>query len=288
MGKRRVVRSPTLPPDAYTPPDLGSKPEVPHPEVTRKTSRRTETREVLLPGVDDGPRAIAYGEQRLGGKLQFVHYHAATDDLWCVIELCAGECDGLVEVTSGDGHPLLPTGSLTWNYWWYAGTAAGQVNANLQAILPTWNEAFPGTCYVIVQLRRFSTLWNLTIPDLVWRMRTRKCLLPDTGTYVYSTNVWNQWYDFARWSEGKGLGATRVDAASFIAARNADVAAGHKADTHLLLLDETSADDVIQTFRLMARAYWFWDANKYRVVADRPGVPVATYDDRHVSKSSIL
>ncbi|MGN6187053.1 MAG: phage tail protein [Thermoanaerobaculia bacterium] len=119
-------------------------------------------------------------------------------------------------------------------------------------------------------------------------MRTRKCLMPDTGLYVYSTNIWDQWYDFARWSEGKALPATRIDAASFVAARNADQAAGRKAESHLLLLDESSTDDVIQTFRLMARAFWFWDATQFRVVADRPATPLATYGDAHVSKSSLL
>ncbi len=277
-------------PDPYIPPKLPTtKPDVPHPEVTRRTARSHEKREILLPGVDDGPRAIAYGEQRLAGKLQFVHYTAANDALWCVIELCAGECDGLIEVKFSDGRSVPGTGpSARWNYWWYPGTAAGQVDPNLKAVLPSWNEAFPGTCYVIVQLRGFSNYWKATVPDLVWRMRCRKCLLPDTGTFVYSTNVWDQWYDFARWSEGKGLSATRLDAASFTAARNADIAAGRKAESHFLLLQETSPDDVIQTFRLMARAYWFWDATKYRVVADRPGASVATYNDRHVSKSSIL
>lgn len=286
--RRRGTRSGPVT-EPYIPPDLPTNPEIPHPEVTTNTARGVERRELLLPGVDDGPRAIAYGEQRLAGKLQFVHYQEAYDVLWCVIELCAGECDGLIEVRRSDGRVAPAVGPLeSWNYWWYPGTAAGQVDLNLKAVLPSWNEAFPGTAYVIAQLRNFGTWWSATVPDFVWRMRTRKCLLPDTGTYVYSTNVWDQWYDFARWSEGKGLSSTRVDAASFVAARNADTAAARKAASHLLLLEQTSPDDVIQTFRLMARAYWFWDATKYRVVADRPGASVATYDDRHVAKSSIL
>jgi hypothetical protein len=274
-------------PDAYTPPTLPTDPDTPHPEVTRKTARGVERREVLLPGLDDGPRYIAYGEQRLAGKLQFVHYVASSDTLWGVIELCAGECDGLIEVRYSDGRPAPVTGGF-WNYWWYPGTAAGQVNPNFKAVLPSWNEALPGTSYVVVELRKFGTYWGATVPDLVWKIRGRKCLLPDTGTYAYSTNVWDQWYDFARWSEGKALSPTRVDAASFAQARDADIAASRKASSHLLLLAEASPDDVIQTFRLMARAYWFWDSTRYRVVADRPGASVATYDDRHVSKTSAL
>jgi hypothetical protein len=286
-ARRRAVRSGPVP-EPYVPPTLPiTPPETPHPEVTRKTSSGVERREVLLPGVDDGPRAIAYGEQRLAGKLQFVHYVSSSDTLWCVIELCAGECDGLIEVRYSDGRLAPLTGGF-WNYWWHAGTAAGQVNTNLKAVLPSWNEALPGTCYVVAELRQFGTYWNATIPEFVWRMRTRKCLMPDTGTYVYSTNVWDQWHDFARWSEGKGLSATRLDSASFVTARNSDTTAGRKASSHLLLMEQTSADDVIQTFRLMARAYWFWDATKFRVVADRPGASVATYDDRHVAKSTVL
>ncbi|HET7436026.1 MAG TPA: phage tail protein [Thermoanaerobaculia bacterium] len=290
MTRRRAVGHPSPPPEIYKPPDLGgsTKTDIPHPEVSRRTAMRYEEREILLPGVDDGPRAIAYGEQRLAGKLQFAYYRSTADELWCVIELCAGECDGLIEVRQADGRSLPPRTATNWDYWWYAGTAAGAVDANLAAVLPSWNEAFAGTSYVVVRLNRFGTLWNATVPDLVWRMRTRKCLKPDTGTYVYSTNVWDQWYDFVRWSEGKGLSPTRVDAASFTAARNADTAAGRKADSHLLLLESASTEDVIQTFRLIARAYWFWDATKYRVVADRPGSAVATYDDRYVSSSTLL
>jgi hypothetical protein len=274
-------------PEHYEPPKLPSQPEVPHPGVTHKTARRHEKREVLLPGIDDGPRAIAYGEQRLAGKLQFVHYQKSGDVLWCVVELCSGECDGLIEVRYSDGRPAPSTGAW-WNYWWYPGTASGAIDPNLHAVLPSWNEAFPGTSYVVLKLRQFSTSWQSAIPEFLWRMRTRKCLQPDTGLYVYSTNVWDQWYDFARWREGKALPATRIDASSFVAARNADIAAGRKAESHLLLLDESSTDDVIQTFRLMARAFWFWDATRYRVVADRPAASVATYGDAHVSKSSLL
>lgn len=278
-------------PEPYIPPTVGgSDIDTTHPEVTRKTARKHEQREVLLPHIDDGPRAIAYGEQRLGGKLQFVHYVASSDTLWAVVELCAGECDGLISVAFSDSRPTptANTAASLWNYWWYAGTPSGQVNSNLQTALPSWNEAFAGTCYAVVQLKSFSKYWKAMLPDLVWHMRTRKCLMPDTGLYVYSTNVWDQWYDFARWSEGKALSATRVDAASFTAARNADIAAGRKADSHFLLLDECSPDEVIKTFRLMARAYWFWDATRYRVVADRPASSVATYDDRHVSRTSVL
>lgn len=288
--RQRAVRHPEPPKEFYVPPKLPTtKTEIPHPEVTRKTSRKVvEARDVLLPGIDDGPRAIAYGEQRLGGKLQFVHYRSSIDELWCVIELCAGECDGLIDVRHADGRAVWAPGPTTWNYWWHAGITAGQVNPNLASVLPSWNEAFPSTCYVVVRLSQFSTLWNGTVPQLLWRMRTRKCLLPDTGTFVYSTNVWDQWYDFARWNEGKGLSATRLDAQSFVTARNADTAAGRKAESHLLLLEATSPDDVIQTFRLMGRAYWFWDANRYKVVADRPAASVATYGDAHVSASSLL
>ena len=173
-GRRRAAGHPSPPPEPYIPPILPTKPDVPHPEVTRRTSKRSEKRDVLLSGVDDGPRAIAYGEQRLGGKLQFVHYRQSADELWCVIELCAGECDGLIDVRHVDGKVPVSTGSTTWNFWWYAGIATGQDDLNLKSVLPSWNEAFAGTSYVVLRLRRFSTLWSGAVPDLVWRMRTRK------------------------------------------------------------------------------------------------------------------
>ena len=282
-GKRRAVGVTGPPPAVYTPPTLpGPSQEVPHPEVTKATSARWQQREILLPGVDDGPVAMAYGEQRLAGKLQYVHYSG--DTLWAVIELCLGECDGLIDVAYSDGRTAPAKGGM-WDYWWYAGTAAGQVDTNLAAVLSGWNEAFASVSYVVVRLNQFSSWWGGQMPDFVWHMRTRKCLMSDSGLYVYSTNFWDQWFDFVRWSEGKGLPASRVDAASFTAAKNADVAASRKTDCHFLLMEDSDPDDVIQTFRLIARAFWFPDANKWRVVADRPGTSVVTYDDRAISQS---
>jgi hypothetical protein len=271
-GRQRAVGHPSVTPPPYVSPDIT------HPEVTERTSRRRT--ELMLPGVDDGPRAVCYGEQSLGGKLQFVHHDAAHDQAWLVIELCAGECDGLNEVKFADGRTPPPPGPAGfWEYWWYAGTAAGAVDTHLQAVRPSWNEAFAGTSYVMVLLRSFGRYWKSELQQFQWRMRTRKCLMADTGLFVYSTSVWDQWYDYARWSEGKQLPASRVDAASFVAAKAADVAAGRKHDCHMALMEWQKPDDVIDTFRLIARAYWFWNANKVKVVADRPGASVATIDD---------
>lgn len=239
----------------------------------------------MLPGVDEGPRALLYGRQQSGGKLQFAHYREATDDLWFVIELSAGECDALVGVKRSDGRPMPAPGGTAWEYWWYPGTAAGQVDLHLQAVLPTWNEPFAGTCYVVGRLKKFGSIWKAEMPEMIWSWRARKCLMPDTGLYVYSENVWDQWYDFVRAREGKALPSSRVDAASFVAARAADAAAGRKTDCHMALFEEQDPDDVIKTFAVIARAYWFFEDVRFRVVADRPGTPAVTYNDDAFSRA---
>jgi hypothetical protein len=291
--KRRSANHPSPPPEVYEPPKLPTNPdpELTHPEITRNVSRGYEKREVLLPGIDDGPRAFADGEHKLGGKLQYAYYQQSIDVLWCVVELCLGECDALLDVKYADGRNAPPAnvGGSTWDYWWYPGTAAGAVDTHLQGVLPTWAEPFANTCNVVMKLKGFGTTWNATVPNFLWRMRTRKVLSPATGLYTYSTSVWDQWYDFVRSPEGKNLPASRVDAASFVAAKAADVAAGRKHDSNMLLLDWQKPDEVIDVFRLMARAHWFFDGSKYFVVADRPGgVSAATYDDDHVSQSSTV
>ncbi|MGZ5445262.1 MAG: phage tail protein, partial [Thermoanaerobaculia bacterium] len=287
MGRRRAVRSPEPLPPQYIPPDVGDDEEepTPHSEVTHRTAKGKERRDLMLPGVDDGPRAFLNGEQRTGGKLQFAHYLTAGDDLWGVIELCAGECDGLIDVKRADGRGMPAKGGSAWDYWWYPGTAAGQVDPNLQSVLPSWNEPFAGTCYVVVRLKKFGQGWKGEMPEMIWRMRTMKLLMPDSGLYVYSTNVWDQLFNFARHPEGKALPAARVDAASFVAARAADATAGRKTDCHLALWAQQDPNDVIKTLLVVARAYWFDEGGIFRVVADRPGSPVATYDDDAFSRS---
>lgn len=298
----RAVAHPTKPPDAYIPPKLSTQPTLPHPEVTERTSAGYEQREITLPGVDDGERAIAYGEQWLSGKVQFVTKSSnelLQSRLLYVIELCAGECDALLGVYMPDGSPApigssnIPAAQLprvfpyTINLWWYAGTDAGAIDPNMLQHVSTWDEAFEGTCYVVVELIGFGQYWT-QFPNLIFHMRTRKCLDPETGLRVYSTNPFVQWYDFLRWSEGLALPASRINTQSFIDAKLiAHPASGPKLfDTNLLLLEATEPNDVIKTFRLMTDSLWLWDANQYRVFVDRPRASVATYDNRVVIKSS--
>ncbi|HWW61237.1 MAG TPA: hypothetical protein VN181_07715, partial [Thermoanaerobaculia bacterium] len=284
MGRSRISGKPDVPPPFYTPPILPPNrmdPEIPHPDVSDRTSAGQESREIILPGVDDGPRYIAYGKQRIAGKLQYVYFHASSGTMWGVIELCAGECDGLIDLTLDDGRPW-PAGFM--NYWWYPGTPTGALNANLAAVDTSWNETFPNTCYAVVALPGWGSYWT-SWPNLRWYQRCRKPLNPDTGTRIYSENTWDHWYDYVLWSEGKAMPSARVDTPSFVAAKAADIAAGINTSSHLLLMQDTSPDDVIKTFRLMTRSFWVPDRNKYRVVADRAIASSATYTNDHVSRS---
>lgn len=283
MKKPRVAKPGG--PWPYVPPDLGDDDGTgtPSPEVTRRVAGRWEQRELTLNG-PDGKRTLAYGRQKLGGKIQFVHYRKPTlqpDELWLVIELCAGQCNALLGVTA-DGVPFNPDYlALYLDYWWYPGTPAGQIDPNLASVLPGWNEEFAGTSYVVCRLKKFATVWDGKIGNLQFEMETKICLLPEGGS-AYSTNAWDQYYDYVRSPEGKGLPASRVNAQSFVDAKAADIAAGRSMDSHLLLMDRTSPDDVISTMRLLTSSYWFFDRNRFLVVPDRPGVAIATYDDRYI------
>jgi hypothetical protein len=280
----RAVRPPSAAPPPYTPAPLPlptPTPDIPIPQPGPTMS--FETRELLINGAK-GVRAYACGEQWLAGKTQYFNYSGLRpNDFWYVIELCVGECDALLDVTI-DGNAPDPS---KFEYWWYPGTAAGAVDSHLHAIDSTWNEEFAGTCNVVVHLMDFDGYWNFRLPNAIWHMRTRKVLQPATLTFAYSTDVWDQWYDFLRWSEGKALPSTRVDTAAFAAAKAADVAAGRSNACHMLLLDETDPNDVINAFRLMASAFYFFDdTNKYTVVADRAGAAVvATYGDHEGLRS---
>lgn len=303
MPKGRAVATPTRPPKFYIPPRLGTQPTLPHPDATERASAGYDQREITLPGVDDGERAIAYGEQWLSGKVQFVTTSSAElgqSRLLYVLELCAGDCDALLGIYLPDGSraPIgasnIAPGQLpriapfAINVWWYSGTDTGEIDPNVLRHVVTWDEAFEGTCYAVIELIGFTSYWRAQLPNLIFHMRTRKCLDPETGTHVYSTNPFVQWYDFLRWSEGLALPASRINTESFIDAKHiAHPASGPKLfDTNLLLLEATEPNDVIKTFRLMTDSLWLWEANQYRVFVDRPRASVAIYDNRVVIKTN--
>jgi hypothetical protein len=283
-GRNRAVPKPSKPPPEYTPPILPINTNIPSPNVTRRATASIQNREIMLSS-PEGVRAYACGEQWLSGKLQYVFHNAAANQLWFVTELCAGECDALLDVTSSDGKPLNP---LYFSQWWYPGTAAGAVDSHLAAVDPTWNEALPGTCYDVVCLYGFSTYWQAQLPNLVRHMRTRKVINCDTGVAAYSTNVWDQWYDFILWNEGKALPLARVDTTAFQAAKAADIAAGRNNAVHMLLMDAVTPEDAIESFRLLADAFWFWDDvnSRYTIVPDRAGAATAaTYGDHQALRA---
>ena len=286
-GGRHPGQRGTPPPPQYTPPRLEPFEDVPPPQVTDRVTNRIEEREITLDGAD-GKRYIAYGKQKLAGKRQYWYVPPlAPNDLWLVKELCAGECDGVIgiEIIPGftESIAAYAAGGVSLEIFWHPGTPAGEVDTHLAAVDPTWNEAFPGTCYVVEHYKGVGNYW-IEIPDIVYEMRTRKCLDASnpTGPRIYSENAWDQWFDYVLWDEGKGLPLTRVNATSFVNAKAADIAASRSMDCHPLLMEKSSPDDVIKMFRIMTSAFWFPDGNQFLVVPDRAGSVVATYTDKDV------
>lgn len=288
QGRGRGRTAGKGPPDSgadRTPPDLGGG-DNPHPRTTNRVAGSWQKRELILPH-PRGRRWLLYGHQKVAGKIQFTRLiqggGSNRGDLWVVIELCAGECDALIDV-HGVGGSL----ASYFQYWWYPGTSAGQIDPNFQAIYPGWNEQFAGTCYVVCRFRKFTTVWDGRLPaNLLWEMRTRKPLNPDTLTHVYSTNPFDQWYDFLRWDEGKKRPASRINTASFVTAKaiaNETFGAPlrKRFESHMSVMDEVSPDDVIEAFRLITDSFWF--DQEGRVLVDRPGAAAATYGDQHVSR----
>lgn len=281
-GRRRVASQPPKLPWWYDSPWLNEGTDIPHPDITDRTSEGMGTREITLT-TPKGKVSMGYGRQRLAGKVQY--FFKSGRDLFLVKELCLGECDSLVAIDAGAGEITPPfTFNANFQFWFYPGTPAGQVDSNLAAVDATWNEAFPGVCYVVEKYSNVGTYWTELL-NTVYYIKGRKCLDSSnpTGPRIYSENAWDQLFDFVQWSEGKALPASRVNAASFAAAKAADIAATRSMDCHMLLMEPQDPDDVINTFRLLASAYWFWDANQFLVVADRAGSPVVTYTTRHLA-----
>jgi hypothetical protein len=292
-GRRRAVNPPI---GKISPPDLGGT-NPPHPEVAKRIANGAAT--VPFVGVQ-GKRAWAYGYQRIkpgnGLKWQYSFKNQSlTPGIWLVFEVCKGECDSLQALwLNGSRFPATAnevhfTGV---DCWWYPGTVAGNVDSHLAAVDTSWNEAFPGTCHAVMHLYDLDKQFP-QFPAIEFEQKCYKPIDPETGTRVYTENPGPQWYDWLIDPEGKNLPTARVNTASFVTLKHiSDEAVGlrKRFQSHLLLGDATSQDDVINTFRLMTDSYYYSeDENgQVRVVCDRPGSPAATYGDSNMSTTQEL
>jgi hypothetical protein len=290
-SKNRAVGKPTPPSKIYTAPRLppGKATTTPHDKKTRKVVRRAERREVAMDG-PDGNELILWGEQWIAGKIQYTYSPPdIPSQLWLVYELQAGadsmggECDGFIDYVFTDTR--VPAAG-TYATWWYPGTAAGEVCAALAAVDPTWNEAFPGTCYGVMVLEGWGGYWK-DKPAGLWHYRAKKCLLPETLTFSWTTNAWDQFYSYMRFQRGKALAAGEIHTNTWIAAKAAAAAAGRTHTAHMGIFgDEADPDDVIEMLRLLTDSWCFPDEEgRYLVIPDLPGDPTITITESHRAKS---
>jgi hypothetical protein len=283
--RRRAVSPPSTPPEFYTPPTL----QTPSPKVTERITENHAAREITLGSVS-GKRSWAWGRQRLGGKVQY-SYKYLTNEVWLVIELCKGECDSLVRcLINGTPWPatantISSPGQL--NIWWYPGTPSGTVDSHLAAVDLTWNEAFAGTSYAVVQFQNLDRYWPER-PNIVFEMLTYKPIDPRTDARAYSENPFVQWWDWLLDAEGKNMPLARLLKQSFKdAADLADQTVGSRKrfEAHPLLMDATDVDDVIKMFRLMTNSWFMEEGGTWKVIPDQPVASVATYGDANLSRS---
>lgn len=278
----RPIRPPAPPPQPlYTPPPITPPP--PDPTDNFRPVRERAPKSTITGLGAKGNIPLAYGRQRLPGDVLFV-YRQTEWTVWLVVGICRGEIDSLVGLTVNDKPPSF-FGTSLFEYWFYPGTPAGTVDANLAAALPGWNEALPGVAYAVVKLQNWRGNWPSVPPQMRWEIKGLKCydLSNLAAAKVYSENLWVQDYDYMRHPDGKALPQSAIYTPDWIAARdiaNEVMADGAKRyEYHPLIRDDISVDDELQKFCVAGDGYRWRDGSQFRLFVDRPAVASGTLGD---------
>lgn len=290
MTRRRAGAGPSSPPPPpYTPPDIGTGTPT-HPDVTkRKPSRdRPAERKKLQVTYAKGKVPFKYGRHRLPGQILYSFDRPAADEFWYVLGFCKGEVQGLLKLIKDKDETLqLIDPYSRWRIYFYTGTSAQVADTNLGAVDPTWThsstaEHLKGVCYAVVKLMRVSQN-HPQLPNFLFEIETKKCIVPSTQVETYSELPAVQFYDWLRHPEGKNLRKSRINTASFITAETtcAELVSGVARYTAHPSIEDQDTSDVEKLFALMCDGMFFYSQNQWHLVLDRPASSVATYTDAH-------
>jgi hypothetical protein len=275
-GSRHHIAKPVGPPTDY-----GSY-QVPPTVTDRTTTSQTQT--LTVTGAT-GPVNFAFGHQLMAGQILYFYYNAAQPlDFWYVIGLGWGEFDSLLATTINDVNTNT-MGNIA--IWWHAGTATQTFDTHLAAVDTSWDENLVvngrGISHAVVHLQNIGTAWT-QLPNILFEMKTRKCLDANTGTTAYTENTILQMYEWMRDPEGRNLPVSRINTPSIIAGEAIGfqaVGTHTRYESHVLMSDSTTCSDWQKTFLLLCDGQMPFTQNQYYLVIDRPGSPVAAYTDAH-------
>jgi hypothetical protein len=127
------------------------------------------------------------------------------------------------------------------------------------------------------------------MPNFLFEIKTKKCIVPSTQLEAYSELPAVQFYDWLRHPEGKNLRKSRINTASFVTAEGVcgELVSGVARYTAHPAIEDQDTADVEKLFALLCDGMFFFSQNQWYLVMDRPAASSATYTDSHIAAFEI-
>lgn len=209
---------------------------------------------------------VVYGTRKVGGT--FVDMNGAGDDnadLWAVLSLGEGECEGIAQVGGIDqiflGDDLWNTFGGNVSCWFHAGAPGQAADANLTAALPSHADPYRNRCYLALKLH-WSQDHFMGLPTITVVLKGKKVYDFRDETWKYSANPVLCRYDYMTNTRyGMAIPAGEIDIPSYTAAANYCDAKG--VECHFVLDGEIEAEDVLDSIDILYRGFPSWFNGKH-------------------------
>ena len=260
--------------DEPTTPARGSR------DLTRGIRANTRSTNRHLP--------VLYGKMRVGGNVVFMESTGTSNqDLWMVVNLAEGECEGIEQDTNLVDQIWL--GDKLWNqyggnvqYWFHSGTATQTYDTNLNTAIPKWQENQHYTCYMVFKLT-YNRDYFQRVPNITVLLKGRKVYDFRDGQTKWSDNPVLCLYDYMTNTRyGMGFDSSKFDTTSWTSAANYCDTKGWKLNFYIDR--DMPAADILDAILTTFRGQMVWyDGKFYLRYADlNYESPVATINDEHV------
>lgn len=232
---------------------------------------------------------VIYGTRKVGGT--FVYMGVAgedNEDLWLVLSLAEGECEGVLQGAEVDqiflGDKLWDTYGDKVSYWFHAGTPDQAADESLSAAIPEWTDPRKNRCYLVMKLS-----WDrdrfMGLPVITAILEGKKVYDFRDETWKHSSNPVLCRYDYMTNTRyGMGIPAAEIDIPSYAAAANYCDLKGW--ECNFVLDGEIEADDVLAAIDILYRGKpTWWNGKHYLRYADlNYETVVKDLTDEHVAR----
>lgn len=250
------------------------------PVATRDTlnnSAETAKDQQLSVAAENAPLRIIYGTTTIGAQIACALIYRGEWYILCVWG--EGECDTISEILIDDKPYIEYHGTVVENY---IGTTTQDISplmilAFSKQVPPvTYTDTLPGICYSVVKIIAGKTPG---FPNITATIKGRKIYDPRNTTTTWSNNPALCLADFIT-NTTYGMDKTVNYDSVGIVANDCDVLAGgiEKLRQLDLCIDTVqSVNSWLDTLRTYAGCWVVPDGNNFKLVSDKPGVPIASF-----------